>query len=212
MKADSFLTATIRVWEYVREHERRFFIALIAIVCAAAVVGWATYAKKQTRSRAMGQFADAVEAFRSGDFKTSEELFTLLAKEYGSLEEGVFSYYFAGKCALEQGKLPDAIQAFDIYLSKSGRYPFFHDAALEGKAVALENERQYQEAADTYLALSKNLQTNSFMEESYLKRAAENFRLSNQRQKAIHVLETLLLKTKGMERRDIEIELEILRG
>jgi hypothetical protein len=212
MKEDTFISATIRVWEYIREHEKQFFVALVAVICAAAVVGWGTYAKKQTRSRASSQFADALGTFRGGDFKTAEELFGRIAKDYGSIQEGAFSNYFMGKCALENGKYLDAVRAFDEYLNKSDRYPFFHDAAMEGKAVAFENEHRYQEAADTYLALAKNLKTNTFMETTYLRRAAENFRSSNQTQKAIEVLGTLLDKTKGTERRDIEIELEILRG
>jgi len=212
MKEDTFLTGTLRAWEYIREHEKQFFIGLVVVVCAAAVVGWATYAKKQTRSRASSQFADALGAFRGGDFKTAEELFTRIAKDYGNVQEGAFSNYFVGKCALESGNYLGAVQAFDGYLSKSGRYQFFHDAAMEGKAVAFENEHRYQEAADTYLALAKDLRTNHFMETTCLRRAAENFRLSNQTQKAIEVLGTLLDKTKGTERRDIEIELAILRG
>jgi tetratricopeptide (TPR) repeat protein len=212
MKEDTFITATLRAWEYIREHEKRFFIGLIVVVCAAAVVGWATYAKKQTRARASNLFADALGAFRGGDFKTAEELFTNIAKDYGSVQEGAFSEYFAGKCALENGKYIEAIKGFDGYLRKSNRYQFFHDAAMEGKAVALENEHRYQEAAETYVALASNLKTNQFMEADCLRRAAENYRLSNQTQRAIEILGKLLEKTKGTERRDIEIELDILRG
>ena len=83
---------------------------------------------------------------------------------------------------------------------------------MEGKAVALENEHRYDEAGDAYLDLAKNIKTNHFMETTYLRRAAENYRLGNQTEKAIEVLGTLLDKATGTERRDIEIELAILRG
>jgi tetratricopeptide (TPR) repeat protein len=212
MKEDTFISATIRAWEYVRAHEKQFFIGLVAIVCAAAVVGWATYAKKQTRTRASSQFADALASYRTGDFKTAQELFGRIAKDYGSVQEGLFSDYFVGKCALESGNYLDAIKAFDGYLEHSGQNPLFHDAAMEGKAVALENEHRYEDAANTYLELAKNIKTNIFMEPTYLHRAVENFRSSNQTQRAIEVLGMLLDKTKGTERRDVEIELQILRG
>jgi predicted Zn-dependent protease len=212
LKEDTFIATTLKTWEYVREHERRFFIGLVVIVCAVAVGAWATYAKKQSREKASSQFADALSSFRMGDFKTAEELFALVAKEYGGTEEGIYASYFLGKCNLESGKYLDAIQAFERYLAKSGGHPFFHDAAMEGKAVALENEHRYAEAGDAYVDLAKNIRTNHFMENDYLKRAAEDYRLGNQTQKAIEILSALLAKATGTERRDIEIELAILRG
>lgn len=211
LKEDTFIATTLKSWEYVREHERPFFIGLIAIVCIVAVSGWAAYSKKQTRAKVSSQFADALTSFRTGDLTTAEELFGLIAKEHGG-EEGVYAGYFIGKCRLESGKYLDAVQAFDTYLSKSGSHPYFHDAAMEGKAVALENEHRYEEAASTYLELAKKIKTNTFMEKSYLRQAAENYRVGNQTQKAIEVLGTLLEKSTGTERRDIEVELTILRG
>ena len=212
LKEDTFIATTLKTWEYVREHERRFFIGLIVIVCAVAVAGWAAYAKRQSRGKATSQFADALSSFRTGDFKTAEELFALVAKEYGGTEEGAYASYFLGKCDLEGGKYLDAIQAFERYIAKSGNHPFFYDAAVEGRAVALENEHRYVEAGDAYADLAKNIKTNHFMETVYLKRAAENYRLGDQTEKAIEVLSALLGKTTGTERRDIEIELAILRG
>jgi outer membrane protein assembly factor BamD (BamD/ComL family) len=212
LKGDTFIATTLKAWEYVRDHEKRFFIGLVVVVIAVALAGWAAYAKKQNREKASSQFADALTSFRTGDLKTAEELFSFVAKEYGGTEEGVYAGFFLGKCNLENGKYLDAIQAFDRYISKSGRHPFFHDAALEGKAVALENERRYVEAGDAYVELTKKIKANRFMESSYLKRAAENYRLGNRTEKAIEILSSLLDKTSGTERRDIEIEIAVLRG
>jgi len=212
LKEDTFIATTLKTWEYIRGHERRFFIGLIVIVCVVAIAGWAAYAKRQSGERASSQFADALASFRTGDLKTADELFALVAKEYGGTAEGVYASYFLGKCNLENGKYLDAIQAFDRYIAKGGSHPFFHDAAVEGRAVALENEHRYVEAGDAYADLAKKIKTNGFMETVYLKRAAENYRLGDQTEKAIEVLSGLLGKTTGTERRDIEIELAILRG
>jgi len=212
LKEDTFIATTLKAWEYVRDHERSFFIGLIVVVAVAAIAAWAGYAKRQAGARASSQFADALTSFRTGDIKTAEEFFALVSKEHGGRQEGVYSNFFLGKCSLESGKYADAIQAFDRYLAKSGSFTFFHDAAMEGKAVALENEHRYQEAGETYLELARNVKTNRFMETTYLRRSAENFRLGNQTQRAMEVLQALLDKATGTERRDIEIELEILRG
>ncbi len=212
MKEDTFISTMLRAWEYVRDHERAVFIGLVAVVAVIAIGGWAAYSRKQARERAAARFSDAVMTFRTGDLKTAEELFGIIVKDEGGTREGAYAQYFAGKCALEGGRYLDAAQAFDRYLARSGRYPFFHDAAMEGKAVALSNEHRYEEAADTYLELVKEMKTNAFMESTYLRRAAENLRLANKTQQAIEVLGELLDKSTGADRRDIEIELEILRG
>ena len=212
LKEDTFIATTLKAWEYVQGNEKSFFIGFIIVVCIAAGAAWGTYTKKQSGVKASSQFADGLTSFRTADFKTAEQIFAPLSKDYGGRREGIFANYFLGKCALETGKNLDAIQAFDRYLSKSGSYPFFHDAAMEGKAVALENERRYQEAAETYLDLSKNIKTNNFMETTYLRRSAEDFRIANQTQRALEVLGMLLDKAAGTDRRDIEIEMEILKG
>jgi tetratricopeptide (TPR) repeat protein len=211
LKEDTFVETTLRAWEYVREREKSFFIALIGVLCVAIAIVWTGHARQQARVRASSQFADALASFRTGDFQTATDLFGSLSKEYGG-EEGAYADYFLGSSALEAGKYLDAIASFDRYLAKSGKFPFFHDAAMEGKAVALENEHRYEEAGSTYLDLARNLKTNSFMETSYLKRAAEDFRLANKTEKALEVLGTLLQKSTGTERRDVEVEMEILRG
>jgi predicted Zn-dependent protease len=212
MKEDTFISTMLRAWEYVREHERAVFIGLIALCAVVAISGWAAYSRRQSRIRAAARFSEAVMTYRSGDFNTAAELFGTITKETGGTQEGAYAQYFVGKCALETGRYLDAAQAFDRYLARSGRYPFFHDAAMEGKAVALSNERRYEEAADTYLELVESMKTNTFMETTYLRRAADNLRLANKTDRAIEVLGTLLGKTTGTDRRDIELELDILRG
>lgn len=212
MKEDTFIATMIRAWEYVREHERAFFAGLIVLVLIAALAGWSAYARREARAKASSRFADALASYRSGDLKTAEELFGIVVKQHRGLQEGAFSQYFLGKCALDEGRNSDAVTAFDEYLKRAGRHPFFHDAAMEGKAVALENDRQYQAAAEVYVELAKTARTNAFMETTYLRRAAENFRSANATERAIEILSALLDKTKGTERRDIEVEIEMLRG
>jgi tetratricopeptide (TPR) repeat protein len=211
MKEDPFIENVLRGWEYVREHQQRFFVALLVVVVAAAVAAWGVHSRTQSRVRASSQFADALSAFRMGDLKTAEELFTLTSNSYRGSQEAVYAQYFLGKCALESGRNLDAVKAFDTYLAESERHPFFRDAALEGKAVAYENEERYVEAAETYLELAKT-KTNTLMETSALRRAVKDFRLANQPQRAIELLGTLIDEATGVEKRDLEIELAVLKG
>ena len=212
MKEDTFVSTMLRAWEYVRSHERAFFLALAAVALVVALGAWGVYSRRQSRERAADSFAEAVMSFRTGDFAAADELFAAVTEKYGGTREGAYARYFSGKCAFERGRNREAIAAFDDYLARSGRYPFFHDAAMEGKAVALTNEGQYREAADTYIELAEKLRTNEFMKATYLRRAADNLRLASDPQRAIGLLSTLLETATGVERRDIEIEIEILKN
>jgi TolA-binding protein len=184
-------------------------LAIIVIVAASIYI---TNSRKQTQIEAATQFSEGLAMFRSGDLTTAEELFKMISDRYPSLREGIYASYFAGKCALAGGRNIDAVERFDTYLERSGKYPFFRDAALDGKGTALENEQRYNEAAQVYLDLARNIHSNHFMEQSFLRRAANNFKLSGQRERAIEIMEELVEKTTGFERLELEIELDILRG
>jgi len=212
LKDDNFVTAVLRAKEYVYDHQNAFFIGLVAVIVIIAGTLWMTSSRGKTKDAAATQFAEALASFRSGEIKTAEEMFKIIDDRFGGLEEGAYAAYFAGKCALEDGRNTHAIELFESYLRRAGKYPFFHDAALEGIAAAWENERDYGKASDTYLRLIEDMKTNSFEEAAYLRKAADALKMSDRREKAVEVLERLREISSGMEKRDIEIEIEILRG
>jgi len=202
----------INAWEYFRRHQNAFFIGLIAVIVVVAGALWMSGARSRTSIEARTQYAEALAAFRNGELKTAEEMFKIITERYGSLEEGAYASYLAGKCALEDGRNTHAIEMFQGYLDNAGKYPFFRDAALEGLAVAFENERNYTNAADLYVQLADDPKTNSFMEATYLRRAADVLKLADRHDKAIEVLERLEELSTGTEKRDIGIEIDVLRG
>ena len=214
IKEDSFVTATINAWEYIKEHENQFFIILVIILVIAAGGGWFTHAKRVNREKAITQFSEGLFAFQHGDIKTAEELFKDNVKNYGGgIREAAYSQYFLALCALEDGRNTEAIDRFRKYTNEmSHKFPYYHDAALDGIATALENERRYKEAADVYLKLLKNMKTNKFYEDYYMRKAADDLKLSSRIDEAIAILKKLHEKAKGLDRRNIEVELEILEA
>ena len=212
IKKDPFVTATLNAWEYTREHQGTLFAALIVILVVIAGAVWIQNARRGSRIESVTQFSEALSAFRMGDLKTAEQLFTMVAENHGSTKEGAHAVYFIGKCALMEGNYTAAIESFDRYISDSGRYNEFQDAATDGKGIALMNQERYAEAAELYNDLVRNIQTNSFMEQVYLRRAAEGYKMSNQPAKAVEVMKQLLDKSAGTERRDLEVEIAILGG
>lgn len=212
LKDDNFVTYTLKAWEYLRENQNKFFIGLVILVVVAATAVWMGNSRTRARETAREQFSEALASFRTGQFKTAEEMFKIIEERYGSLEEGAAAPYFIGRCALLQGRNSDAVKSFEKYLGKASKQPFYRDAAMEGMAVAWENDRDYAKAADIYLELAESLKANTFMETTYLKRAADLLKLSNQNSRAVEVLEKLLARTKGKERIEIELELGALKS
>ena len=212
LKKDSFITTMLQAFEFSKTHQNMLFVGLLIVIVIIAGSIWFTNARRQTREEASSQFSEGLAMFRAGDLKTSEELFKMVSERHANIQEGTYSFFFAGKCALLGGRNTDAIEWFDEYLERSGKFPFFKDAAMDGKAVALENERRYGEAAVVYFELAQHIETNRFMENVYLRRAAENFELGGQHDRAIEIMEELVEKTTGIEKLELEIELKVLKS
>jgi outer membrane protein assembly factor BamD (BamD/ComL family) len=212
IKKDPFVTATLNAWEYTREHQGIVFAGLIILLVVIAGAVWMRNARRGGRIEAVTQFSEALGSFRTGDIKTAEQLFGMVESNHGSTREGVHAAYFAGKCALIEDNYTGAIEAFDRYLSKSNKHNEFRDAALDGKGIALMNQQRYGEAAELFSELAGSLETNTFMEAVYLRRAAESYKLDNQPERAVELMRRLLEKSTGVERRDLEVEIAILGG
>ena len=212
IKRDPFVTATLNAWEYARDHQGTIFAGIIVVIVIVAAVLWMQGSWRGSKIEAVTQFSEALSAFRMGDTKTAEQLFAMVEENHGSMAEGVHAIYFIGKCALIEGNYTEAIESFNRYISKSNKYNDFRDAARDGKGIALMNQRRYAEAADLYSDLASSIETNTFMESTYLRRASESYKLSDQLDRAVEIMERLVEETTGVERRDLEVEIAILGG
>jgi TolA-binding protein len=212
IREDTFITTTLRAWDYIREHQNQFFAGLVIVIVLIAAVTWFSHSRSERGEAAATQFAEALQLYRAGNVSDAENAFNAVHEMHPSSREGVYALYLMGKCALEDGRNIAAITMFDEYLQHSRKFPFFRDAALDGKACALENMQKYGEAADIYLDLAENTKASHFNETVYLRKAADNLKLSNQKDKAIEVLQKLMEKSAGIDRRNIEIEIAILRS
>lgn len=212
IRKDPFITATLNAWEYIREHQGTVFAGLIVLVVVIAAAAWMQNSRRGGRIEAITQFSEALSAFRIGDVKTAEQLFAMVHENHASTEEGIHALYFIGTCTLIEGNYSAAIESFDRYLANSTKHNDFHDAAMDGKGIALMNQERYSEAAELYGELARTIKTNTFMETVYLRRAAENYKLSDRPDQAVKIMQQLLEKTTGTERRDLEVEITILSG
>ena len=212
LKEDSFVTFVLAAREYVIENQNKIFIGLIVLVVIIAGSIWMNNSRIQAREEAKVHFAEALSSYRNGQIQSAEELFRITEERFGNLREGAYSSYFTGQCALMDGRNTEAIEAFERYLERAGKFPFFKEAAMDGMATAYANDRNYDRAAEIYSDLIAGVDDDSFKENLYLKKAADMYKLAGKEGQAIELLERLLENTVGVQRRDIQIELDVLRG
>jgi len=211
LKSDSFITNTLKAWEYVRMHQNTMFVALVILTFVIAGVMWIGNARRQSREEARSLFGEALTYYMAGQSPAAGQRFEQVHERSGGTREGAYALYFMGKCALLERRNLEAIEAFDSYLQAGSDHGFFHDAAVAGKAAALENERRFTEAAELYLDLARHPETNAFNKKEYLQSAAGNFKKGRETVMAFEAMEELLDIVTGIEKRDLEIEMALLR-
>lgn len=211
LKSDSFITNTLKAWEYTRMHQNTVFVALVILIVVIAGVVWIGNSRRQSRQEAQSLFGEALTYYMAGQIPAAGQRFEQVRDRVSGTREGAYALYFIGKCALLEKRNLEAIDAMDSYLESSSKDDFFYDAALAGKAAALENERRFSEAAGLYLDLARSPGRNAFNKKEYLKRAAENYKKGRETGLALEAMEELLEIATGIEKRDLEIEMALLR-
>ena len=211
LKSDSFITNTLKAWEYARMHQNTLFVVLVIVIVAVAGTVYLGNARRQSKEEVRNLFGEALTYFMAGQVPAAEQRFVQIRDRSSGGRESTFALYFIGKCALIEGRNLEAIEAFDDYLKAISDKGFFRDAAVAGKASALENERRYEEAAELYLELAHDAETNAFNKKGYLTSAAQNFKKGRNTDAALAAMEELVEIATGIEKRDLEIEIAILR-
>lgn len=211
LKSDSFITNTLKTWEYARMHQNTVFVALVILIVVIVGVIWMGNTRRQSREEAQSLFGEALTYYMAGQVPVAGQRFQLVHEQASGTREGAYALYFIGKCALLEQRNLEAIEAFDAYLESDSNHGFFHDAARAGKAAALENEHRFKEAAELYLDLARNPETIAFNRKEYLQGAILNFKKVREMGMALEAMEELLDIVTGLEKRDLEIEMALLR-
>lgn len=211
LKSDSFITNTLRAWEYARMHQNTVFVTLLILVVVIVGFVWVGNSRRQEKGRIQGLFGEGLTYYMSGQIPAAEQRFLQVHEGARGTREGTRALYFAATCALLERRNLEAIETFDSYLEEDSGKGFFHDAAIAGKATALENEGRYAEAGQLYLDLARHPETTEFNKSEYLRSATENFKRGNETAMALEAMEELLAIAIGIEKRDLEIEMALLR-
>lgn len=147
IKQDSFVTYSLKASEWAKHHFNQIAIGLAILVVMVAFFLFTSHARKNAGLEAEAMFGTALELYRQGDLETAKTTFTEVADQYSRVQAGVISLYFKGECNLKLSNYSEALAAYEAYIRQSGKFPLFKEAAIIGKALAMEGDGNVREAA-----------------------------------------------------------------
>jgi len=174
IKEDKFTVFMLNAKNQVIDNWQYLVVSLVVVVLA--VVGTVYYfnSRQAQKQEAASRFARALMDYRGGNNQVAIMGLNQVVEEYGGDEVTEYAVFLLGNINYEIRNYPEAIRYFELYLSKYPQNPFNRAATLAGIASSLENQGQYLEAAEKFIA-AYNEYPNGPMIGDYQMSAMRNF-------------------------------------
>jgi tetratricopeptide (TPR) repeat protein len=128
---------------------RMVLVALGAVAAIVAVTFFILRYNAQQNNAAAKDLVEADYSFRRGDLENAKTTALKVAKTYGSTPSGIDAHRIAGDASFWSGNFKDAVTEYKAYLAKSST-GLPAQCVRRSLAYALDNEKQFAEAAKTY--------------------------------------------------------------
>ena len=161
IKEDPLVTAAFRgaaVWE---EHGRKILIVVGALVLVLILGGLMLRARSQAEDRASGDLFKATLAVQQGDYPSATQMLKELIDAAPSTDAAKNAMVLLGDSYAAQGNSREAATWYRRALDKSGGDRVLRTASRSGLAAALEDGKQYVEAAGAYADLAKDAESDN---------------------------------------------------
>lgn len=213
IKEDSFVTLWIRALQYSQAHYIQITLALVAMALAVGFLLFAAHTKRAALQESGELLGRGIGQYRRGDMTGARKTFEQVAENYPRLRTGAIATYFKAECDLYLGDYAEASSAFEEYLRKADKYPFFRVPALIGKALALEGASRYREAA---LLLEEALEELDRKDPRYTDvayRAANYLAMDPEtRPKGIELYQEIAREASGKLKTEAQVAATLLKG
>jgi TolA-binding protein len=152
IKEDKFTVFMLTARDQVLHNWQYLAIGLAAVILVA--IGIVYYFKSQrTQSvEAATKYARALMDFHGGNNQLAILSMSQIVDEYAGEEVAEQATFMLGVINYESRNYPEAIRFYEMYLSKYRDDKLNRAAALAGVASCLENQGQYREAAEKFVA------------------------------------------------------------
>jgi len=178
IKEDKLVTTYFQARSYWEENYKTILKAGGVVLALIILVAFWFSSKRNSEYTASYELGIAMLKSGQGNTAGVADELAEVADRYSGTVAGNDALLFKAQ-TLRMADNKEAALAYDTYIKKGRKGPFLYPAALAGKAACLEDEGNYEEAAETYLkaaATNRNL----FAVPSFYIDAARCYRLAGQ--------------------------------
>ena len=161
IKEDPLVTAAFRGKEFWDEHGRTILIVAGALALAAVLGGYFVYARQQAEVRASGSLFRAEMSVLQGDYQTATQALKELVDNSPGTNASKRAMLLLGDSYAALTNPREAATWYRKALDRAGSDATMRKAARLGMATALEDNRQFPEAAGYYAELAKESGTDN---------------------------------------------------
>lgn len=152
IKEDKFTAFMLNAKHQFLENWQFYIIGIIIVILLAFGIVYFINMQKSQKVEAADMYSQGVSEYRQQNFQLAITTFQSVIEDYSGTESAELSTYMVGQSNLVQQSYPEAIRYFQMYLDKYKDNKIDRAASYAGIGTALENQGQYAEAADKFVA------------------------------------------------------------
>lgn len=174
IKEDKFTTFMLSAKQQITDSWQYYVIGLVVIVLVITAVVFFVDMQKSQEKEAAQIYSQGVVEFRQANNQNALLTFQRVLDEYAGTESEQLATYMLGDTNLKQRNYSEAIRFFEMYISKYSQNKLKTAASYAGIATALENQGQFADAAEKFIA-AYNVDTDGPLVGDYLMSAMRNY-------------------------------------
>ena len=160
LKHDALLESASKTTRFIENHMSKVAIAVVAVI--VVIVGWNLLlrARRTAELEANALLTQATQTLNSGMFGQAADQLQAIATDYAGTRSAAAATCYLGAVRFREGSFDEALAFFDDYLARYERQGSLYNAALEGRAAVLEQQREFAAAAIAFEQLAQTNQRN----------------------------------------------------
>ena len=211
IKEDHLVTWAVRFSQWSQAHFNQVIIGVVALVAVIAFVVYTANSRQNTHHQAERQLSSALNLFQTGDYEAARTSFQQIQDRFGG-RQGAAAQYFQAESEFRQGNYAEAEQSYDLYIARASDAPEFRDSAVFGKALALEGQDRFKEAAETLSGLLEALNDTDprYMDAAF--RSGELFAKAGDSERAVAHFQLVVDRAQGPLQAQARANMSLLGG
>ncbi len=192
IKEDKFVTLYFQAQEYVRRNSKQIIYAAVGAVLVLALFGIVSQKRLKSEREAVVELSRAQLKYFAADYAGAIPMLTDLVNEYGGTRSGTEGKFYLANAYFQQGNYAEAIRFFKKY-ADDGNDTILKSSALAGVAACLEQQKDYNAAAQSYEEAARKY-SEIFMAPEQIYDSARCYAMAGDKEQARRLLSEILDK------------------